>query len=82
MFDQIQDIQNQGARSVTYNLLPLESAELDTRYNDLGIRNGILLRLDRTIVEALYKGNNDFIRVPIQVSEKSTLFLLIKKYEI
>ena len=83
VFDQMKAIQSEGFRAVTYDFLPPESADLHARYKDLpGIRKGIVLSLDRTIIESLYRGNNDFIRVPVQLSEKATVFLLLKKQEI
>ena len=80
--DQIQAMQAQGFRCVTYDFLPLESAELHERFNDLGIRKGMVLRLDQKTVESLFRESNDFIRVPIQLSVKTTIFLLLTKHEI
>jgi len=57
----------------------------DLRSQDLnlqGLRKGTIISLDKETIQSLFKGDNEFISIPLPVSERSQIILTLKRHEI
>ncbi|MEP6795153.1 MAG: GEVED domain-containing protein [Saprospiraceae bacterium] len=80
---EIQKLKTAGHKPYQFDILTFQSNDVHSRaYNLEGLKKGSVLNIDQDAIQEMLHGQNEFVRIPIPVTNSSTLMLTLKRNQI
>lgn len=80
---EIQNLKADGHEPFPFDILTFRSNDVHTRaYNLEGLKKGTVLNIDQDAIQEMFHGQNDFVHIPIPVTNSSTLMLTLERNQI
>ncbi len=80
---EIQSLKSTGHQLKEFNLLQFQTDDVQRRtYSMEGLKKGTILSLDQDIIHEIFQGQNDFIHIPVPLTNSSSMMLTLKRNQI